>query len=84
MDSPGPEQKFFVVASTDVAHAEIMMTRIRGQMGQLPELKDSGAFEVSAAEVPLPILAAGGSLQQQVQEVADRVVEMVQAALSVR
>lgn len=81
MNTPGPEQKFFVVASTDLARAEIMMTRIRGQMGQLEELKDSGEFEVSASEVSLPT-ATGDSLRQQVQKVADRVTEMVQKALA--
>jgi hypothetical protein len=48
-------------------------------MGKLAELNSSGDFEISASEVPLPDPAAGHSLQEQVQEVADRVTEMVRA-----
>ena len=47
MASAGPEQSFFVVASTDLARAEIMMTRIREQLGKLPALKAGGEVEVS-------------------------------------
>jgi signal transduction histidine kinase len=81
MTPSGAEQTFFVVASTDLTRAEIMMTRIRGQMGQLPELNASGDFELSASEVPLPDPAAGQSLEQQVQEVATRVTEMAHTIL---
>jgi signal transduction histidine kinase len=79
MTGCGPAQTYFVVASTDLSRAEIMMTRIREQMGKLAELNSSGDFEISASEVPLPDPAAGHSLQEQVQEVADRVTEMVRA-----
>jgi signal transduction histidine kinase len=79
MTMPGPEQTFFVVASTDLSRAGIMMTRIREQMGKLVELTASGEFEISASEVPLPDPAAGHSLQERVQEVADRVTEMVRS-----
>jgi hypothetical protein len=54
MAAQGPEQTFFVVASTDLIRAEIMMTRIREQLGSLPELTASGEVEVSASAVPLP------------------------------
>lgn len=81
MTTSRPEQTFFVVASTDLTRAEIMMTRIRGQLEKLPDLKAAGELEVSAAAVPLPDPAAGHSLEEQVQEVADRVTEMARAAL---
>lgn len=81
MTASGAEQTFFVVASTDLNRAEIMMARIREQMAKLAELKASGEFEVSASAVPLPDPAAGHSLEQQVREVADRVTEMAWAAL---
>jgi hypothetical protein len=81
MTTPGPDQMFFVVASTDLTRAEIMMTRIRGQLGNLAELSASGEFEISASAVPLPDPAAAPSLEQQVQEVADRVTEMVRSVV---
>ena len=83
MTSSGPEQTFFVVASTDLTRAEIMMTRIRGQFGNLAELSASEEFEISASEVPLPE-TAGHSLQEQVQAVADRVTEMVRVIVGPR
>jgi signal transduction histidine kinase len=82
MTTPGPEQTFFVVASTDLTRAEIMMTRIRDQLGKLPEVNMIGDLEISASDVALPDRAAGLNLEQQVQGVADRVTEMARAALS--
>jgi signal transduction histidine kinase len=80
MTSSGPEQTFFVVASTDVQRAGIMMTRIREQLEKLEELKASGDIIVSATEIPLPP-SADLPLEQQVAQVADRVTEMARAAL---
>lgn len=82
MTTPGPVQTFFVVASTDLTRAEIMMTRIREQLGKLPDLKASGDLEVSASAVALPDPAAGQKLEEQVREVADRVTEMARLELS--
>ncbi|MGB9074982.1 MAG: hybrid sensor histidine kinase/response regulator [Terriglobales bacterium] len=81
MTTSRPEQTFFVVASTDLTRAEIMMARIRGQLEKLPDLMASCELEVSASAVPLPEFAAGHSLEEQVQEVADRVTEMARSAL---
>jgi len=81
MTTSRPEQTFLVVASTDLTRAEIMMSRIRGQLEKLPDLKASCELEVSACAVPLPDLAAGPSLEEQVQEVASRVTEMARSAL---
>jgi signal transduction histidine kinase len=81
MTALGAAQTYFVVASTDLARSEIMMTRIRGQMGALEELSATGEFEISASEVALPDPAAGRSLQEQVQEVADRITEMARAVV---
>jgi signal transduction histidine kinase len=80
MTTSGPEQTFFVVASTDLAHAEIMMTRIREQLAKLEELEASGDVSVSASEIPLPP-ADGERLEKQVAKVADRVTEMARTAL---
>lgn len=78
MAATGPEQTFFVVASTDLERAEIMMTRIRGQMGKLEVLNSSGTFEISAVNVPLPD-AASRSLEQQVAEIAEQITEITQS-----
>jgi sigma-B regulation protein RsbU (phosphoserine phosphatase) len=87
MASPGQGQSFFVVASTDLERAEIMMARVRGQMEKMPELKASGEFEISATAVPLAPTSGtesleGLSLDKQVAALADRMTEMVRAALA--
>ena len=81
MTTSGPEQTFLVVASTDLIRAEIMMTRIRQQLGNMADLSAGGEFEVSASKVLLPDPAAGLSLEQQVREVAACVTEMAQTIL---
>jgi signal transduction histidine kinase len=80
--APGAEQSYFVVASTDLARAEIMMARIRGQMEKLEELKTGGEFEVSAVALPLADLPDRQTLEEEVNDVAARVTEMVQAAMA--
>jgi signal transduction histidine kinase len=81
INSTGSEQTFFVVASTDLTRAEIMMTRIREQLEKQPDLKASGEVEVSARAVALPDPAAGAALEQQVQDIAQHVTEMARLAL---
>jgi sigma-B regulation protein RsbU (phosphoserine phosphatase) len=78
----GPRQMFFVVASTDLERANIMMTRIREQLEKAGELKTSGKLSVSARAVPLPGFDSG-SVEEQVYEIANRVTEMVRSALGV-
>jgi hypothetical protein len=81
MASTGPQQTLFVVASTDMERVQIMISRIRGQMEKLEDLKAQGTFEISAREVPVGDLA-GKPLEQQVQSVADRVTESSQSILA--
>jgi hypothetical protein len=81
MMASGAVQTFFVAASTDLTRAEIMMTRIREQLGKVPDLSANGDLEVSAAAVTLPD-AAGLSLEQQVQAVADQITEMARSDLA--
>jgi len=80
--APGPTRSYFVMASTDLGRAEIMMSRIRGQMAKMPELIANGEFEVSAAAVPLPNLLAASTLEEQVAAVAERVTEMVRVSVA--
>jgi hypothetical protein len=82
MNGLGPEQTFFVVASTDLTGAEIMMTRVREQLGSLPQLKTGGEVEVSASAVPMPDRAEDHPLEEQVRQVADHVTGMIRAALA--
>lgn len=81
MTAGGAEETFLVVASTDLELAEIMMARIREQLGKVAGLNGAGELEVSALAVPLPDGGAGSSPQQQVQEVANTVSEMVRTVL---
>jgi signal transduction histidine kinase len=83
MTASGVQQTFFVVASTDEAKAQIMMTRIREQLEKVEELKASTEFTVSAYNVPLPGAEEQLSLEQQVAMVADRVTEMARNILAV-
>ena len=79
----GAEETYFVVASTQIDRADIMMARIREQLGKVEDLHGTGELEVSASAVQLPKAGAEGavSLEQQVQEVAQTVTEMIQAAV---
>ena len=77
MGISGSEENLFVVASTDMARVNIMMTRIRGQLESCTELKAAGALRVTAEPLELPPVAATDSLEQQVQRVADRVTESI-------
>ena len=80
--SSGPIETFFVVASTDMARVAVMMDRIRGQVGALPQLKNSGTLRVTAETIPGAPAADARTLEQQVWGVADYVTETVQQGLS--
>jgi signal transduction histidine kinase len=81
MAASGSEETFLVVASTDLQRSEIMMTRIREQLEKWPDLHGTGELEVSALAVPLPDRGATHSLQEQVQEVAGTVGELIRTVL---
>lgn len=82
MGSPGPEETFFVVASTDMERSEIMITRIREQLGKVPGLSSKGTLTVSASPIEMPQAESGepfpgGTLERQVEHLTDRVTEMI-------
>jgi hypothetical protein len=81
MAATGADETFLVVASTDLQRAEIMMTRIREQLGKVAELKGTIEVEVSAHAVPLPDRGATFSLKDQVHEVACAVGKMMRTEL---
>ena len=78
----GPEDTFYVVASTDMKRVKIMITRILEQIGALTHLKAVGTVRASAR--PVASLDAGQklTLDRQVEQVAWSVTEMVVADLS--
>ncbi len=83
MTTHGAEETFLVVASTALESAEIMMARIREQLGKVTDLNSTGKLEVSASKVALPEQVAGRSwsLEEQVEEVARTLTEMIQAVV---
>ncbi len=76
MTTSGPEQTFFVVASTDMERVSVMMTRIREQIDKVDELKANCELKLSAETVSLTSVDRDSPLEAQVQVVADRVTEM--------
>ena len=86
MSKSGPEETFFVVASTDMEHVDIMLTRVGEQLGALPQLKGAGTAHMTARPVGLDsLLMEPGKmpmdLEAQVQMVADRVTEIIKQQL---
>jgi len=87
LGNPGPEETFFVVASTDLERSEIMTTRIRGQLDRIAGLSSKGQLTVNALPIELPSPGTGGSfpggtLEEQVQRLADQVTEMVLGSMA--
>jgi signal transduction histidine kinase len=78
MESSGAEENFFVVASTDMERATIMMARIYEQLGALPKLKASGTLRVTAEAIPGADARDARTLEQQVWGVADYATEVIQ------
>lgn len=79
MNSPGLEQVFFVVASTDMDRAPVMTARIREQLEKVAGLKANGELTLSVSAVSLP--DAADPLEKQVLEVANRVSAAICVAL---
>ena len=84
MATSGPEQTFFVVASTDLERSAIMRNRVQEQLQKLEELKANGSFSLSVAEIALPEMLDGLSLEYQVQMVSETVTEMAKDAWSTK
>ena len=81
METSGAGETFFVVASTNMEKVNIMMERIRDQVGGLPKLKSSGTLRLTAEAIPGPPAADPRTLEQQVWGVADSVTELIQQSL---
>jgi len=77
----GKGETFFVVASTDLTRAEIMMSRIREQLQAGADLKNNGTLTVSATALPSPSPGDGKTLDELVQAVAENVTAAVKQGL---
>jgi signal transduction histidine kinase len=71
MKSAGNKEVFFVVASTDLAGAEIMMKRVREQLESVVGFKEVAVLKISVTAVALP--SDEKPLERLVQEVADTI-----------
>ena len=77
MWASGSTETFFVLASTDMKHADIMTTRIREQLERIADLKTKGTLTITTAPVELESVDPSQSLEKQVEAVAGRVNEMI-------
>jgi signal transduction histidine kinase len=78
----GPEDTFYVVASTDMERVNIMITRILEQIGTLTHLKTTGTVNASARPVVFSKDIRTKAIEQQVLEVANTITQIVLADLS--
>jgi signal transduction histidine kinase len=81
LGTPGASETFFVVASTDLAHAGIMTTRIRGQLDRIADLNSKGTLTITTEAVELALPSPDETLAQQVQRVADSVNAMIMSVV---
>ncbi len=82
MGTSGQAETFFIVASTDIEHAEIMTTRIREQLERIPDLKSKAGLTITTAPIEILPGDVSGSLEKQVQSVADRTTKMIMLSMS--
>ena len=81
MGTSATTEILFVVASTDLERSGIMTMRIREQLERLGDLKAKCMLTVTAVPVELFPPSPGASLEQQVQNVADRVTQMIMTSM---
>jgi signal transduction histidine kinase len=77
MGTSATSETLFVVASTDLQGSGAMTMRIREQLERLGNLKGKCMLTVTAVLIELPPHNSGADLEQQVQNVADRVTQMI-------
>ena len=77
MATNGPEDTFYIVASTDMGRVNIMTTRIVEQISVLTHLKATGTIRATAREIRFPAEMQDKTLEQQVEQVAERVTELI-------
>jgi signal transduction histidine kinase len=80
MGTSGVSETFFVVAATDLQRSGIMTKRIRSQMERVADVNTKCALTISAMAID-PVLEHGLSPEQQVQELASSVTQMIMAGV---
>lgn len=80
----GDAETYFVVASTDLQQSAIMTTRIREQLERVSELKSKCTLNIAAAPVELTSEPADESLDQQIQNLAACITNMILATMNRR
>jgi phosphoserine phosphatase RsbU/P len=76
MATNGPEDTFYVVASTDMGHVDIMIARIVEQINVLTRVKSTGTVHATARPVEFAAMPES-TLENQVAEVARVVTALV-------
>lgn len=67
-------ESFFILASTDLQHAQIMLRRIRERLSGLPDLV--GSVTVSARCIWLPTRSPETSFQELTAQVAEQIARL--------
>jgi signal transduction histidine kinase len=78
----GSNETFFVVASVDMEHAEIMTARIRALLERITDLKTKSTLTITTAPVEIQPVDAPQSLEKQIEAVAGRVTEMIMLSMA--
>jgi signal transduction histidine kinase len=81
VETSGAKETLFVIVSTDMSNAEVIVKRIRDQVGALLTLKAGGSLQVTVEIIPNPPAADPGTLEQQVHGLADYVTQVIQQRL---
>jgi signal transduction histidine kinase len=81
MGTSGASETFFVVASTDLERSGIMTTRIREQLQRVPDFNTKCTLTITTLPVELPTESLERSLDQQIQNVAGCVTQMILASM---
>lgn len=69
-------ESFFILASTDLEHAQLMLRRIRDRLSGLPDLHSSDTVTVSARGIWLPTRSGDNSIQELAAQVAERITRL--------
>jgi hypothetical protein len=77
MGASGATETLFVVASTDLQRSGVMTTRTRELLERVADLKNKCKITITTVPVELPSGKPGETLEQQVQNVASCVTEMI-------
>lgn len=75
----GGEEKresFFILASTDLEHAQVILRRIRERLSDLPGLASPGTVTVSAKGIWLPTRSGDALLSELTEQVAERITRL--------